>query len=454
MERTRKQKSLKRFRLENNPPLFFLLSYASVIVVGTGLLTGPWATQSGEMTSPIDALFTATSALCVTGLSPVVSAEHWNIAGQLILLVLIQLGGLGIMTAAAAFGMVARRKITLLDRRVLMEEKGQSGIKGMVRLVRFILLSTFAIEAIGAVLLALSFVPQFGILKGVWLSVFHSVSAFCNAGFDLLGPASLSAYTGNVLVCLTISFLVIVAGIGYTVYMEVLDRRRLYRLSLHSKIVLTVTGALLALGTLGFLLLEYNNPATLGGLHAPGEKVLAAFFQSVTTRTAGFFSIDQAALRTPSAVLTIVLMFIGGSPTGTAGGIKTTTVMAIILATIGEIRSDAERPIFHRNLARFVFRKAFAIFVIALSWCLLIGFLLCCTEPNASFLDVMFETVSGFGTVGLTRNLTPSLSAAGKLLISLDMLFGKIGPLTMMYAVTKKKFPAKFREAEENVFIG
>lgn len=448
----RKRKTLFQ-RLESKPALFFLLSYLSVNIIGGLLLALPWSIKAGQPVNILDGFFVATSALCVTGLTPVVTVEHWTLFGQIVVLALIQLGGLGIMTATAAFGIILRRRIGVQNRKILMEERGHSGITGIIKLIRFILISTAVIELTGTLLLAFVFVPEKGLVYGLWLSLFHAVSAFCNAGFDILGPVSLAGYGNNVLVVLTIAFLIIIAGLGYTVYADVLERKSFRRLKLHSKIVLSTTAVFLIGGTIAFLLLEWNNPGTLGGKPF-GIKVLHSFFQSVTPRTAGYFITDQAKLTQASVLVTIFLMFIGGSPAGTAGGIKTTTLVSVFVGISGDIRLTKDTPVFHRNIAESTIKRAFSILTISLLWCTLVSFSLTISEPGVPYINSLYETVSAFGTVGLTRNLTPYLSSFGKLIIMATMLFGKLGPMTIVFALTRKAKPPKHREAEEPIFVG
>lgn len=452
MEKPKMENTLKR-RLMKNPPLFFLLAYLVVIATGTFLLMLPISSQSGEVTSVFDSLFVTTSAVCVTGLTPVITAEHWTTFGHVVILLLIQLGGLGIVTAFAALGLITKQKFSMAGRRLMMEEKGQSGLTGMVKLIRFILISTFAIEAVGAFLLSIDFVPRYG-LRGIWYAVFHSISAFCNAGFDILGPVSLSDFSGNVLVILTISFLIVIAGLGYVVYLDVLRKDGNERIRFHSKLVFMITGILLVVGTLGTYLLERTNPGTLGQMAGEGEKILNAFFQAVTTRTAGYFSFDQASMTTAGAFLSICLMFIGGSPGGVAGGIKTTTIAAILVGTKNEIKGSEDSPIFNRNIPAETIHKAFMIFMSAFLWCVVVVFILSITDPQVSLLDNIYEVVSAFGTVGLTRNVTPGLSEIGEVIISATMLYGKLGPLTVLYAVSPHERKPLSRKAEEKILVG
>lgn len=447
------QKKSKFESLQKNPSLFLLVGYLIMAMIGTILLLLPISTASGEITNPMDAIFVAVSAICVTGLSPVVTMTHWSTFGHAVILILIQIGGLGIMTATSAIFSLTKHRFSMAERIVISEEKNATGLTGMIKLLKYVLAATFIAEAIGAILLSIQFIPEFGVGKGIWYSVFHAISAFCNAGFDILGEMSVSTYVNNIFATLTISFIIIMGGLGFGVYRDVWKKRNWKRLTLHSKIVLSMTAALLVLGTLAFFGLEYGNPLTLGPLSVPG-KIAASFFQSVTTRTAGFFNFDQSSMTNGAALVSIFLMFVGGSPAGTAGGIKTTTLLTAALSTQSEVSRKRDMNIFHRTLSNEAGRKAFAIIVISLSWVLFMTLLLTIFEPQFHFIDVLFEEVSAFGTVGLTRNVTPGLSSIGKSIIALSMIFGKLGPLTMVVAFTKKESNKAFREAEEGILIG
>lgn len=447
----RKQPFLKR--LEAQPSLFFLLGYLIVIVVGTVLLTSPLATADGSIADPVNAFFVSTSAVCVTGLSPVVTAEYWSMFGQTVILVLIQIGGLGIMTAMAIFGFLMRKRFSLTDRNVMMAEKNQSGLTGMVRLIRFILIATFVIEGIGMAVLATDFIPRFGVKRGLWYALFHAVSAFCNAGFDIFGPSSLVELQSNPLVLLTIATLVVVAGIGYTVYLDLLPKRNKKRWSLHTKIVLVTTALLLVGGALLLFVAEKGNSQTISSM-GTGTKWLNAFFQSVTTRTAGFFSFAQEKMTSAGTMITIFLMFIGGSPAGTAGGFKTTTLVALLFGALSRLRTSKDTIVFNRRLSSAIVMDALLLFILAVIWISVVLILLCFTDGSHSVIDLMFETVSAYGTVGLSRNLTGSLSETGRMLIALTMLYGKLGPITMMQALLPKARHFNNRLAQEPIMVG
>lgn len=439
-------------RIQKSPPLFFLLAYLTVILIGTLLLCLPFSSAEGSFTSPVDAFFVSTSAVCVTGLTPVTTASFWSPLGQAIILLLIQLGGLGVMTAVGALALLTGRKLGMSQRVIFMEEKNEDELTGLVRFLKFILKATFLIEGIGALILASQMVPQFGPVKGLLYAIFLSISAFCNAGFDPLGPVSLSDYSANPVVLLTIAALIIVAGLGYVVYIDFFFRKT-KRIRLQTKMVTAMTLLLLTLGTLGIFLMEYGNPSTIGGMGL-GEKTLNAFFQSASLRTAGFFSFDQAAMTRPSSLFSCFLMFIGGSPGGTAGGLKTTTMAVLVLGLIARVRHTRDLPIFHRNCTQENFQQALILFTASIFWISIVGFIIQLVESDKEFLDLFFEVISAYGTVGLSRGITGNLHALSKILVAITMVFGKIGPVTMLGALLR---PAKYRGhrvAEESVMIG
>jgi len=439
-------------------------SFAVVIAAGTLLLSLPFA-QSGEPLSPLDALFTATSAVCVTGLTVVDTGRRFSPAGQAIILALIQVGGLGLMTFAVFVGVVLGRKVAFTDRMVIQDSMHHTKKAGVRRLVRYVLTFTLASEAAGAALLWLRFRGQFPGGEAVWQSVFHSVSAFCNAGFSLL-PGNLVRYRGDLLVSLAITGLVIVGGLGFLVNMELWDQVRL-RLrgrraplpTLHARLTLTVTAALLLVGTLAFLTLEWHN--VLRGLPV-GERLLAAWFQSVTPRTAGFHTIDFGRASSGTLFFTIFLMFVGASPGSTGGGIKTTTFGLLVALVVARWRGRGRATVFHRTIPHAVMDRALTLALLA--WVLVslsIGLLVATqtrgvpfgvAEPR--FLALMFEVVSAFGTVGLSTGITASLSGAGKLVLVALMYAGRVGPLTLVLVIGPRPDRGRFRYAEENVMVG
>lgn len=442
-------------RRELHPGQVLGLGFGVIILIGTLLLALPIATRNGTSIGIINALFTATSAVCVTGLVVVDTGTYWTIFGKSIILMLIQIGGLGFMTMATAGAFIMGRRIGLRNRLIMQEALNQMSLAGVVRLTKYVILTTFLIEGIGAFLLSFKFVPQFGLPKGIGFSVFHSISAFCNAGFDIMGNyTSLTSYVSDPLVNIVIMALIFVGGIGFSVIVDIASNRKYKKLSVHSKLVLVTSGMLLLIGFVLFLLIEWNNPATLGDLSIP-KKVLGAMFQSVTPRTAGFNTIPIDQLETPSKLITMVLMFVGGSPGSTAGGVKTTTVGIMVLTILMVIRGRDEIEFSYRRISKETANKALAIFGIVLTLALTIITLLTITEPNLEFIDIVFEVFSALGTVGLSTGITSSLSIPGKLIIALAMFFGRVGPLTMVIALTQRaKRKTLVRYPEGKVSVG
>lgn len=437
-----------------NPARIILTIYIIIIFIGTILLTLPISTAYRTWTAPIDAFFTTVSAVCVTGLTTVTTAVHWNLFGKIILILLIQLGGLGVMTAASILALVFNKKITVSNKLQISEENNMISLNGLMKLIKFIIISTFIIEGIGALLLMTSFIPKYGFLKGVGMSFFHAISAFCNAGFDIIGETSISPFALDVSFTIVISVLIIIGGIGHKVISELLEKKLNYKkYSLHTKIVLIATGALILVPTILFLIFEWNNPETLGK-HNVFNKILLAFFESVTLRTAGFFTVNQGSLMNSSILLTLPLMFIGGSPAGTAGGFKTTTAASLYLITKSNLRKEKDITIFNRRLPEEVTKKTVALFTISVMWMFLAILFLAITDPGIEILDILFEVFSAYGTVGLTRGITSGLSILGKIIISLTMIFGKIGPISLVLAFIKVEKPKVYREREEAIIIG
>lgn len=440
-------------KFESSPPLVLATAAFLVIFTGAVLLSLPIAAKNGTSTPFIDALFTATSAVCVTGLVTVNTALHWNTFGHVVIIGLIQVGGLGFMTLASAFAMLLNKKISIASRLVIAEEKNATNLQGLVKLMKFVIASTFAIEGVGAVLLSFRFIPEFGWGKGIWNSVFHSISAYCNAGFDILGEQSLYPYRGDPLIILTIGTLIMLGGTGYYVYHDLLTKKSLKKLNIHSKLSISVMLALIVLGTVAIFFLENGNPKTLAN-EGSLTSWLSAYFQSVTTRTAGYFSMDQLGMYEPTALVSILLMFVGGNPAGTAGGIKTTTFALLLLITYSQIKGTQDLVVFDRRIATDLIKKAVALLVVALGWVIGVTFILLITEKNMGFINLLYEVVSGFATVGLTRNVTPALTGIGKILIILSMYLGKVGPLTLIFAITKRERQKSYREARGTVLIG
>ena len=442
------------------------LGFLGVIFLGSLLLSLPVAAASGQGTSYIDAFFTSTTSVCVTGLTTVTTAAHWSLFGKIVILCLIQLGGLGIATVSISFLVLLGRRITMKERQLIQETYNLDSMEGMVRLVYRILKGTAVVEGIGAVCCSFVFIPEFGFWDGIWKSVFHAVSSFCNAGLDVFGETSMAAYSGNPWLMAVTMALIILGSIGFPVWWDVIHiwrrrktdircRKHPFRsLGLHAKVALTTTGILLVGGTVLFWIFEFQNPDTLGQM-GPGKQALNAAFQSVTTRTAGFFSIDQGALRGSSVLLTVVLMFIGGSPAGTAGGIKTTTVAMLALTALCTVRGRKDTEIFGRRIPEENIRKGLVVFMISMIVALT-GLMVILAADGHSFADCSYEVASAIGTVGLTRGITPELSVIGKLVIILLMYLGRLGPVTLAFAMLKRrKTPANLRDLpEQRMIIG
>lgn len=438
-----------------NPAQILVLGFAFIILLGAIILSTPFVTNTGETIGFLNALFTATSAVCVTGLVVVDTGTFWNLGGQIVILLLIQIGGLGIMTMATSVALIIGRKISLRSRLIMQEALNQFTISGVVRLTKYIILTTLAIEAIGATFLAINFIPIFGKSKGIYYGIFHSVSAFCNAGFDIMGGGqSLTSYVDNFSVNIIVMTLIILGGLGFTVVLDIAKVKNFKKLSIHSKIVLIMTGVLLLIGFLAFLILEYSNPNTLGDLTFSG-KLNAAMFQSVTTRTAGFNTIALDQMHDSSKLLTIILMFIGGSPGSTAGGMKTTTIALVLLLIISVIKGRDDVEFSKRRISRDNINRALTVFGIGASLGFVITFLLTITEKGADFIVLMFETISALGTVGLSLGYTSSLSPMGKVIILCTMFAGRVGALTIVFALAdKKENKALIRYPESKVSVG
>lgn len=438
-----------------------LLSFLGVILIGSVLLSLPVSSAGGRAVPYIDALFTATTATCVTGLVTVSTAATWSVFGQAVILLLIQIGGLGVITFMTAVMLLFNRKIGISDRLLIQDAFNLSTLSGIVAFVKKVLIGTLTVEGIGACFYMTVFVPQFG-ARGIWVSVFNSVSAFCNAGMDIIGENSLCDYSGNALITLTTAALIILGGLGYIVWWDVSrvikNRKqnggRFFKsLTLHSKIVLISTAFLLITGTALTLCFEYNNPLTLEGLPL-SDKIQAAFFQSVTTRTAGFASLPQENLTNPTAILSLLLMFIGGSPVGTAGGIKTVTAAVLLSITVSLISGKNSVSLFGRTISKQSVYKAVAVTVMSFS-VMFVSTLLLSAVTNAPALDILFETVSAAATVGLSRSLTGALNLLGKLIIIFTMYFGRVGPISIAIAFGGKN-PSRniIKNPTEEISIG
>lgn len=438
-----------------------LLSFILAIVLGSILLSLPVSSANGSPVPYLDALFTATTSTCVTGLVTVPTASTWSVFGQIVILILIQIGGLGIITIMSGFMLLLNRKMGVSDRLLIQDAFNLNTMAGLTKFVKNVLLGTFIIEGIGALLYMAVFVPQFG-LKGIWFSVFNAISAFCNAGIDIIGENSLCNYATHPMVNFVTSALIILGGLGYIVWWDVLRvvksrtrrNRKVFRhLTLQSKIAITVTLGLIFTGAALILLFEYSNPQTIGNMNL-FDKIQVSFFQSVTTRTAGFASIPQENLTNASAVISLIWMVIGGSPVGTAGGIKTVTIAVLVCSAIATIRNKNSAALFGRRISDGSIKKAVAVVVMFFAICMASTILLM-ASTNASALDVVYETVSATATVGLSRNLTASLNTFGKLIIIVTMYFGRIGPISLAVALgSKQKSQNIISDPIEEISVG
>ncbi len=438
-------------RVSESPPLILTLGFFILISIGALILSTPFVTRSGNPTNPIDALFVAASASCVTGLTPVNTAEHWNTLGQVVIITLIQIGGLGIMTLASIIPLILRKKIGIKTRLILKEQLNIGSMEGVIRLFKYVLGFTLVVESLGALFLAIRFVPTYGLGKGIWFSIFHSISAFCNAGFDILGD-SIYPLRGDYLVNITIMCLIIIGGLGFMVTSEIYYKRHFKNISTHSKLVLLTNAGLILVGALGFFVLESLKSGVLSN-ETIGDGVLISFFQSVSARTAGFYSVDLSQINDSTAILLISLMFIGGSPGSTAGGIKTTTFAVLLLAVISVVKNEKEPIVFKRRISDDTIKKALSIFVISLSIVIFVSFVIAAIEDFA-FIDILYETASALGTVGATLGITDKLSAVSKVLITLCMYLGRIGPITMALSFGLKSDVRLIRYPEGFISIG
>ena len=441
------------------PAGMMVLGFGSVILIGALLLMTPFASNSGTSTSFINCLFTATSAVCVTGLVVVDTSVYWSVFGKTVIILLIQIGGLGFMSLSAAIAIIFRKKINLRQRVLIKEALNQNQLSGSVRLIINVMKYTFIIEFIGSLILATVFIPKFGLVKGAGYSVFHSISAFCNAGFDLMGRtsgefSSLVSFYNNPIIVFTISSLIILGGIGFGVMVCVLSKRRFREFDLSSKLAIITTIALIIIGTALIFFGEFNNPDTLGHLGA-WDKFQVAYFQSVTTRTAGFGTLDFSKLRESTLFVMIILMFIGASPASTGGGIKTTTLAVMVLAVRSFIKNQDEITVFRKRINKYIFRKALGVFVVAIGIVITGTYLINITQgPQFNLLASAFEVASAFATVGLSVAGSPNLNLFGKILIIMLMFAGRVGSLTVFAMFIHDPEPNCVRYPEANILVG
>lgn len=439
------------------PPQILVLGFAAIIFIGAGLLSLPVASATGQSIRFIDALFTATSATCVTGLVVVDTGSVYTMFGQIVIVTLIQIGGLGFMTMATLLAFMFRKKITLKERLVLQEAFNQGSMEGIVRLIRKVIIYSLSIEGIAAVIFTIRWSFDFDFSKALYFGIWHAISMFNNAGFDLFGTVdapfvSFTGYANDFVVNIVAMALIILGGIGFIVMADLMDYRKTKKLSLHSKVVLSMTGLLIVVGALIIFIFEYTNNRTLGSLDL-GGKILASFFQSIAPRTAGPNTVDIGALRQASQFFIVILMFIGASPGSTGGGIKTTTFTILISAIVTMIRGKEDIVIFRYRLAKDRILKAITLTMIALFLVIIVTMLLSTTE-DSQLMKILFEVTSAFGTVGLTMGLTPDLTTFGKILISLTMFAGRLGPITLAYALQPKQEKELYRYPEGKITIG
>ncbi|EWG11265.1 TrkH family potassium uptake protein [Cytobacillus firmus] len=452
---TRRRRRIERPStwIRMNPAQALSVGFLILIAIGTLLLMLPFSTSDRHHLSFIDALFEATSAVCVTGLVVVDTQTTFTVFGQVVLMALIQIGGLGFMTFGVLIAIMLGKNIGLKGRLMIQESLNQLTIEGMVRLVKFVVAFTLIVEAIGAIILAVRWAEDFGFPQSLYYGAFHSVSAFNNAGFDIMGDfSSVTGYVGDFTVIMTLSSLFIIGGIGYIVLLDLKINKSLRKFSLHTKLVLLMTLILNILGTVFIFFLEFNNPATIGDLGMK-EKLLGSYFHGVVPRTAGFNSLNTGELTMGSQLITMLLMFIGGGSGGTAGGIKVTTFALILLAVRALIKEDEEVNLMGRRIPKELIFRAFTITVYSMGLIALVLFLLSLTE-NAPLNMLLFEVISAFGTVGMSLGLTPELSPVGKALISFMMFAGRVGPLTLAFALARRREKANFKYAEEKIMIG
>ncbi len=427
------------FRL--SPVHIIPLSFLFAIAVGTLLLLLPAASAEGVETDFLTALFTSTTSVCVTGLVVVDTYAHWSLFGKVVILILIQLGGLGIITAISMVMLFLRRRFSLRSRTLLLDALNLDSRLGLMSFLSRIFKWTFLVEGLGAALYCIEFIPRFGAARGIWFSVFTSISAFCNAGLDILGPDSLSLYAGSPLVVFVTMALIVLGGLGYIVWFDVGRcvrdgirlklslRQAARRLGEHTRLVLRLTLGLILLGALLIFLAEYRNPATLGNM-SPGGKIMNSLFQSVTFRTAGFYTVPQEKLSDFSCLAGYLWMFIGGSPIGTAGGVKTVTMFLVLANAISYTHARRATTLFRRRISDEMMQKAAAIVMISFLTLFVSALLLLILEP-VTLVDGLFEAISAVATVGLSRGLTPSLHTAGRIIIIVSMYLGRIGPISM-----------------------
>jgi len=452
---------MKKSKFHLSTTQIILLSFILTILLGSFLLALPISAANGKSVCYIDALFTATTSTCVTGLVTLPTVTTWSVFGQMVILFLIQIGGLGVITVMSGVMIMLNRKMGIEERLLIQDAFNLNTMSGLVKFVKKVIFGALLVEGMGAIFYMFVFVPDFG-AKGIWISIFNSISAFCNAGIDIISENSLCDYATNPIINATTSLLIVLGGIGFIVWWDVLRvikkptkgfKSTLKGLTLHSKIVISATLFLIFCGAILIFILEYNNPETIGNMSLL-DKIQVSFFQSVTTRTAGFASIPQENLNNASSVVSVILMIIGGSPVGTAGGVKTVTIAVLLFSSLATIKNENNASLFNRTLSIYSIRKAVAVvtfFVIVM----LSSVILLSATTNASMLDVVYESASATATVGLSRNLTSSLNDIGKIIIIFTMYLGRVGPISLAVALGSKSMSQNIiTEPTEEICIG
>lgn len=438
----------KGISIQLNPPRVLAIGFIFLIVIGAVLLKLPVA--GGNHVSWIDSFFIAVSATTVTGLGTVDIGSTFTTFGEVVIMVLVQLGGLGLMTFAVMILIMLGRKIGLKQRILIREAFNQTSLGGLIRLVKLLFIFSITIEGLAFLLLSERWIPEYGWEKGMFYSAFHTVTAFNNAGFSIW-PDNLARYVGDPIVNIVISSLFIIGGLGFTVLVDLYYKRSFRMLTLHSKLMIVGTVGLNILAMVVIFLLEYGNTASFGGLSL-SEKVFGAYFQAASPRTAGFLTIPTTDLTTPTILLTMVLMFIGAGSASTGSGIKVTTFIIVLLATLAFLRGKEEVVVFNRTIKKSIIVRALAIIVVSLLTVTIGLFVLTITE-NQPFLSLLFEVISAFGTVGLTLDLTPHLTASGKVVIMILMFIGRIGPLAFAFVFATRK-ESVVKHPSEDIFTG
>lgn len=442
--------SMKRLSLSRKIILGFLIA----IILGTVLLYMPFSLQKGQKISFLTSLFTITSAICVTGLSVIDVGKTLSVYGQIILLIFIQLGGIGVLTFSSLFFLIIGKKISYKEKELIKEERNAENSGEVIDFIKRIIMIVLIIEGVGACLLTLEFIKTFTLKKAIYYGIFHSVSAFCNAGFSLYTD-NLESFVGNTLVNMTVAYLIILGGIGFSVINSVLIavRKNIKRFTLTSKVAILVSLFLTFVGTVLFFVLEYKNPTTLGNLSLY-DKILASFFQSVTTRTAGFNTVPMNNLNPATVFMFCTLMFVGASPGSTGGGIKTTTIGVIVMYVVGVVQGKENINIFNRRISWDILNRALAILVISILYVSITIMLMMMIEHKMPFEKIVFEVVSAFGTAGLSLGITSDLSVFSKVLIIITMFIGRLGPMTFALALGEKKINESLKYPKENILVG